>query len=64
VPDRFRAADLTDAHYGRRIRVDGHVGVLLAVTHIDDSLVQVLLVNGGPPSVPIVGAGVPVTFLD
>lgn len=65
VPDQFRAANLNDSHVLRRIRVDGHEGVLHAVTHIDDQFVQLLLVDDGrPPIVPIVGAGAPVELLD
>jgi hypothetical protein len=66
VPDRLRACDLRDDHLHRRIRVDGHVGVLHAYRQIDDAYVQLVLSPsvGMPPVVPIVGAGAPVDLLD
>jgi hypothetical protein len=64
MPDTLRAADLDDQHLGRRVRVDGHEGVLRARAPVDESLVQVLLDDGGPPQVPTVGAGTPVELLD
>jgi hypothetical protein len=64
VPDVFRAADLDDDHVGRLLRVGGHEGVLGSV-YVDDDFVQILLVvPGGSPIVPIVGAGAPVDLLD
>jgi hypothetical protein len=65
VPDRLRACDLRDDHLYRRIRVDGHVGVLHAYRQIDDAYVQLVIgPDGMPPLVPIVGAGAPVELLD
>lgn len=65
MPDTFRAGDLTREHVGRRVRVDGHEGVLLDLVAVDDSLVQLLLdVPGAFPSVPVVGQGAPVELLD
>lgn len=61
--DALEAADLTDDHLGRRIRVSGHEGVLHAL-YVDDEFVQILLVDGGPPQVPTVGAGAAVELLD
>lgn len=64
MPDVFRAADLTDDHVGRRIRVGGHEGVLRSV-YVDEEFVQLLLdAPGTSPLVPIVGAGAPVDLLD
>jgi hypothetical protein len=63
--DTFRVADLTRDHIGRRIRAGGHEGVLAAVTHRDDEWSQLLLlIDGMPPLLPIVGAGVPVDLID
>jgi hypothetical protein len=64
MPDLLRAADLADAHVGRRVRVGGHEGILRSV-YVDDEFVQLLLVvPGASPLVPIVGAGAPVDLLD
>lgn len=65
MPDDLHADELDDRHLGCRIRVDGYEGVLRAYAPVDDSLVQLLLVDGAPlPVVPIVGAGTPVQVLD
>jgi hypothetical protein len=65
VPDRFRAGDLTPAHIGRRLRVDGQEGVLRDLSHIDDTHIQLLLDgDGASPSVPVVGQGAVVEWLD
>lgn len=62
--DTLRACDLTDEHVGRRIRVDGHEGILRDLSPIDDELVQLLLVDAGcPPLVPVVGIGASVELL-
>lgn len=65
MPDQLRAADLDDRHKGRRIRVDGHEGVLALARQIDDEFVQLLLVTGDAhPILPTVGVGAPVELLD
>jgi hypothetical protein len=64
VPDRFRAADLTDTYLGRYIRVSGHAGTLRAA-YVDAEYVQLLLDDGnGSVTTPVVGAGAPVALLD
>jgi hypothetical protein len=60
-----RVADLTHEHVGLRIRTGGHEGILGAITHRDDEWSQLLLlVEGMPPLLPIVGAGAPVDLID
>jgi hypothetical protein len=61
----LRVADLTHEHVGLRIRTGGHEGILGAITHRDDEWSQLLLlVEGMPPLLPIVGAGAPVDLID
>jgi hypothetical protein len=57
--DTFRAADLTDAHFGRYVRGEGVEGVLRGVRHLDDVLVEVILDR--PPWLASVPAGRPIT---
>lgn len=64
MPEQLRASDLTDDHLRRRIRVDGHEGILHAHRQIDDAYVQLILDVGDSAQVPIVGAGAPVELLD
>jgi hypothetical protein len=65
VPDSFRAADLTRAHLGRRLRVSGHEGILRDLIKIDDTHVQLLLgETGSSPIAPVVGQGAVVEWLD
>lgn len=64
MPDRLRASDLTDDHLGRRVRVDGHEGILRARTPVDDELMQLLLIADGRPLIPTVGIGTPVELID
>ncbi len=54
----FQAADLTDAHLGRYLRTEGLEGVLRAVRHVDDVLVEVALDR--PPYVATIPAGRPI----
>jgi hypothetical protein len=65
VSDTLHAGDLTSEHVGRRMRVDGHEGVLRDLVHLDDTHTQLLLaVPGATPSVPVVGQGAAVELLD
>lgn len=60
MPDTFRALHLTAEHVGRRVRVREGEGRLSALHHIDDTLVQLLLVDDDGPTLVLVGAGSPV----
>lgn len=60
MPDTFRAEDLTEDHLGWYVRTREYEGRLRALLPVDDRGVQVLLVDGDGPVLPVLGLGEPV----